>query len=207
MRTTTAPRTRIASLGALGLAIAATLAGCGGSDGSSSNGTSSTSSSASAGTGTGATASSIPAASEAAADRGATTDQATKALTQINAVRAVARNCGAVAFAATSSLSWNSKLESAAASQSQYMQSNNSLTHTGPGDSTVGDRVTAAGYTWSRVGENIAVGYGTVEDVMQGWVDSPGHCANLMNPNFKVVAVALNAGSNDDYWTMDLAAP
>ncbi len=45
---------------------------------------------------------------------------------------------------------------------------------------------------------------------MKSWIDSPGHCANIMNPNYTEVGVACaqNAMSTyKQYWTMNLAAP
>lgn len=61
------------------------------------------------------------------------------------------------------------------------------------------------------MGENIAAGYDTVSAVMDGWLASPGHCANLMNPNFTQIGVACIRGSTGNaygtYWTMDLARP
>lgn len=197
---------------ALATALAGTLAGCGG-------GSSSTDSAAAAGDKALANASGnttvATTASTVANDTGGAvagaSSLATKALAQINAARAVARNCGTTAYPATTALSWNASLEAAALAQSQYMNSIHTLTHTGAGNSTVGDRVTAAGYVWSGVGENVAVGYATIEAVMQGWLASPGHCANIMNPGFTVVAVALaadsGAGASGQYWTMDLARP
>ena len=72
---------------------------------------------------------------------------------------------------------------------------------------TPAQRVTAAGYIWSNVGENIAVGQRSVEEVMNGWTNSPGHCQNLIYLNFRDVAVACVrnvAATNRLYWTMEL---
>ena len=58
---------------------------------------------------------------------------------------------------------------------------------------------------------NVPAGYGGVDAVLQGWLGSTGHCANLMSPNFTEIAVAcVQAGGSDPYgkyWTMDLARP
>ena len=136
---------------------------------------------------------------------------ATKALSLVNDYRASARNCGSVTYAAAAPLLWDNKLEAAAITQSQYMQSIKTMTHSGAGNNTLADRVTQSGYKWSTIGENVAVGQGSIDQVMQDWINSPGHCANMMNASFKSIALALDAGMNntssDDYWTMDLAAP
>ena len=72
---------------------------------------------------------------------------------------------------------------------------------------TPAQRVTASRYIWSNVGKNIAVGQRSVEEVMNGWTNSPGHCQNLTYLNFRDVAVACVrnvAATNRLYWTMEL---
>jgi hypothetical protein len=71
----------------------------------------------------------------------------------------VARNCGTTAFAAARPLAWQGQAEQAALAQAQYLQQNNLFSHTGAGGSSVGDRLTATGYVWSTVGENLAAGF------------------------------------------------
>ena len=90
------------------------------------------------------------------------------------------------------------------------MANQNYFSHTSADGRTVGDRVTASGYSWTLAGENIAAGYGNVANVVAGWMASDGHCANLMNPNFRDfgLACARSAASTyGDYWTMDLGRP
>jgi len=68
----------------------------------------------------------------------------------------------------------------------------------------VSNRVTATGYTWSAVGENIAAGYSSVEAVMQGWLESPGHCRNIMSDQYREFAVSrvdVNDSDYSSYWT------
>ena len=70
------------------------------------------------------------------------------------------------------------------------------------------DRVRAVGYREKLVGENIAYGPKSVEEVVQGWLDSPGHCENIMDPRFDAVGFAYAAGHSGRhglYWVMDLA--
>ena len=76
-----------------------------------------------------------------------------------------------------------------------------------PHTRTPAQRVTSAGYIWSNVGENIAVGQRSVEEVISGWTNSPGHCQNLTYLNFRDVAVACVrnvAATYRLYWTMEL---
>jgi uncharacterized protein YkwD len=57
-------------------------------------------------------------------------------------------------------------------------------TKTGPGE-----RMTAAGYVWSRAGENIAAGYADAAAVVAAWMASSGHRANLLSTNFREFGV------------------
>lgn len=91
------------------------------------------------------------------------------------------------------------------------MVTHNFFSHTGSDGSTLGTRATAAGYVWSSLGENIAAGQATVTEVVDGWMKSDGHCANLMNPGYRDIGVACVAGSSSNtyrtYWTQDFGKP
>jgi uncharacterized protein YkwD/chitodextrinase len=63
-------------------------------------------------------------------------------------------------------------------------------------------RVQACGYPGSGAGENIAYGYTTPEAVMAGWLNSPGHKANIENPSYRVIGVG-SAGATRVYWSQD----
>ncbi|MFF5719756.1 CAP domain-containing protein [Streptomyces buecherae] len=79
------------------------------------------------------------------------------------------------------------------------------LSHTGPDGSTVGDRVTRAGYTWSSVGENIARGQADAEAVMDAWMKSPGHRANILNCSFRELGIGVDQGSGGPWWAQVFA--
>lgn len=135
-------------------------------------------------------------------------------LQRINALRAAGASCGAQGtFASTTALTWNTRLQQSALGYSADMQARNYWRedHQTPEGVTFSQRITNAGYTWSTAAENIAAGYATVQAVMDGWRNSPGHCANLMNPNLREVGVACVTGNSantyPNYWTMDLGAP
>ena len=133
-------------------------------------------------------------------------------LTRVNQWRSTGANCGSEgSFGPASALGWDARLTTAGAAHAQDMSANNFFDHTGSNGSTPGQRVTAAGYTWQTTGENIAAGYASVEAVVDGWIGSPGHCANLLNPQFTQVGVAcVPGGSNTtytSYWAMELARP
>jgi uncharacterized protein YkwD len=135
---------------------------------------------------------------------------ATAYLNAINAVRAVGRNCGSSTYVAVPALKWNAKLETAALLHSQDMASQNYFSHTGKNGSQPWDRMTAAGYVWRAAAENIAAGQPDLLSVMDGWVKSPGHCANLMSAAYTEVGMAKATNSSSDYriyWTQNFGAP
>lgn len=128
----------------------------------------------------------------------------------INQARATSQVCGGTAYPATAPLSWNSKLLDAAAGHSADMANQNYFSHTSLDGRTFDQRITAAGYAWSNIGENIAAGQSSVSSVMAGWMASPGHCANIMNNRFTEVGVACvinNSATYRSYWTMNLGRP
>jgi uncharacterized protein YkwD len=139
-------------------------------------------------------------------------------LDRMNAERAKGASCGAQGnFAPTTPVTWSTKLEQAAIGHSTDMVSKNFFSHVGSpvssdpnSGSTLATRVTAAGYAYSTAGENIAAGYPSVDAVMTGWMQRDGHCANVMRPSFKEVAVACLRGTpsttHNNYWTMNLGS-
>ena len=133
------------------------------------------------------------------------------ALRIVNAYRAAGATCGARgSFAPAGALTWNAQLTSAAYGHSSDMAANNYFSHTSLDGRSMVDRINATGYDWSTVGENIAGGYGTMQQVVDGWMSSDGHCANLMNPRFTEMglACARNASSTYRiYWTQNLGRP
>jgi uncharacterized protein YkwD len=128
-----------------------------------------------------------------------------------NQARSHARRCGAEAFPAAPPLVLAPPpLERAAVEHSQDMANHNYMDHTGRDGSTPADRVTRAGYKWKTIGENLASGIMTPEDAVNGWVDSPHHCENLMSSRFTQMAVAyaVNPSSNGGvYWTQVFGTP
>ncbi|MFF8477049.1 CAP domain-containing protein [Streptomyces sp. NPDC015414] len=100
-----------------------------------------------------------------------------------------------------SPLTLNATLTKAAQEHSADMAAHQNMSHTGSDGSSPGDRITGAGYSWSSYGENVAYGYSTAEEVMAGWMASPGHRANILNCAFKEIGVGL--AQPDSYWTQD----
>lgn len=130
----------------------------------------------------------------------------------INQYRAQGASCGGAFYGPAPAVSWNGPLTQAAAAHSNDMVNNNFLGHTGSNGSRFDQRVSAAGYVWRTGAENIAAGRQTVQGVMTGWMNSPGHCSNIMNNSFRDVGVACVPGTSANtyrqggYWTMVLGA-
>jgi uncharacterized protein YkwD len=131
-------------------------------------------------------------------------------LNQVNAARATARTCGGKNYPVVPALAWNTKLEAASRIHNQDMLDHDFFDHTGSNGSSPGDRMKTQGYKFSTWGENIAWGQSTTQIVMDAWLKSSGHCANIMNAVFTEIGVAAlypSASPNSPLWTMDLAKP
>jgi uncharacterized protein YkwD len=132
-------------------------------------------------------------------------------LARINEARATPRLCGTQAFGAAPPVTWNAMLAQAALGHSQDMAAKRYFNHKEPNGSVPADRATRAGYRWRQVGENIASGQRTVAEAVSGWLDSPGHCANIMNPAFTETGAgyAVNPANENrtPYWTQMFARP
>lgn len=111
----------------------------------------------------------------------------------------------------------NAALESAARGHSQCMAAGDFFGHKGLDQSSPWDRMEAAGYTdWFVLAENIAVGYGDAQEVVQAWLESPDHRANMLNPEVREAGVGYTFDPEDaypgetwgyqHYWTMDMGA-
>ncbi|MFD2641949.1 CAP domain-containing protein [Pseudomonas japonica] len=131
-------------------------------------------------------------------------------LEAINAARAQARQCGSQAMSATTPLSWNDTLAGAAQSHSRAMANQNFFDHVDRDGRTPGDRAELAGYSGARIAENIAAGLDSPRKVIDGWLASPGHCANLMSPQLRELGAAYAADPKSDagiYWTALFGSP
>jgi len=137
-------------------------------------------------------------------------DVLTEALTLINELRSQTQVCGTTTYDAVDALTWNDALTAAAKEHSDNMANYNFFSHTGLDKSSVGDRITDQGYTWSSYGENIAAGQRSVQSVVDGWMQSEGHCKNIMSANVTQMGLACSVNSDADYttyWTQDFARP
>ncbi len=121
---------------------------------------------------------------------GAAAEISARALQLVNAARARPRKCGKNSFAAVPPLKLDPLLHRAAMMHATDMAKHNHFEHTGSDGSRPADRATRAGYRWASVGENIAAGAPDVETVVQNWLNSPGHCSNIMSAKYKEMGIA-----------------
>ncbi|KAJ0390826.1 hypothetical protein P43SY_011446 [Pythium insidiosum] len=104
-----------------------------------------------------------------------------------------------------SPLCYNKKLNAAAQAHSEDQARSSRMSHSGSNGSNPGQRVTAQGFKWSNVGENVAAGQRDVDTVMTGWMNSPGHRANILNGDYKFLGMGYATGGSTPYWTQKFA--
>lgn len=122
----------------------------------------------------------------------------------INTFRLAGGQCNGSNYAAVGQVQWNVQLEAAGLRHAEDMSNNDFFDHTGTDGTNVGVRAKDAGYNYSWIGENLATGFTTVEDVMEAWrTSTSGHCEMMLNENFTEVGVARV----ENLWVMVLAAP
>lgn len=100
-------------------------------------------------------------------------------------------------------------ITNAAQGHSNFQAQKNVMTHTGVNGSSVGTRLSWAGYRWTFAGENVAMGASSykVADIVKAWMASPSHRANILNPNYVHMGVARTASSNGTlHWTQNFGA-
>lgn len=97
-------------------------------------------------------------------------------------------------------LTWSNELALVAKSHSYDMDKKNYFSHTNLEGATFGQRLTLAGYTYQTAAENIAMGQKTENEVVNAWLNSYGHCKNIMKAGVKEMGVARTNGK-EFYWT------
>jgi uncharacterized protein YkwD len=135
---------------------------------------------------------------------------AARVLELVNRARAEARSCGRKRFKAAGPLRLNDVLAAVAQRHATDMAQFNYFSHTGRDISTPAVRVQRGGYNYRATGENIAAGQSTPEEAVAGWIKSPPHCENLMNPAYTEMGIAFAVESNSErgvYWTQVFGTP
>jgi len=141
-------------------------------------------------------------------------------LDAINQARAEVRDChdGKGLVGPSQPLRWNDELYASAYEHSYDMAMSDTFSHYGSGtkyDITADggspsyfyERIENNGYThYQHLGENIAGGQESIEEVMNAWLESPGHCANIMNNDFDEIGMAIVMEEESRfgiYWTQN----
>ncbi|NLY70989.1 MAG: serine protease [Clostridiales bacterium] len=105
-------------------------------------------------------------------------------------------------------LKYNAELSKVARIKAEDMRDKNYFSHTSPTYGSPFDMMKSFGIKYRAAGENIAKGYRTPESVMDGWMNSPGHKANIMSPNFTEVGVGYVTDSKGTgYWVQMFIRP
>ncbi len=132
-------------------------------------------------------------------------------LSLVNDARSTPTDCDSEGmFGATAPLAYNGSLTCAARNHSRDMGINDYFAHTNLMGEGPAVRIGYAEYSWSTWGENIAGAQTTPAAVVNGWLMSDGHCANIMNPAFSELGVGYfnQPGSMwTHYWTQNFGAP
>jgi uncharacterized protein YkwD len=125
----------------------------------------------------------------------------------VNTARAVGRTCGEIAYRAVPPVAWSDRLAYAAQWHALDMAIHDYVEHVGSDGSSPGDRLARVGYQWLAYGENVAGGFRTAEEIMTGWLRSPGHCANIMGREYSEAGAAWARGTGryKIYWVLVMA--
>lgn len=132
-----------------------------------------------------------------------------RVLDLVNDARARGRRCGEKYFSPSGALRESDRLRDAAAHHAKDMARRNYFDHHAQDGSEPRDRVRRTGYKWSLIGENIAFGPESAEEAVEGWLASPGHCANIMDPRFRDTGIAVAKGRKRGYyyWVQEFGQP
>jgi uncharacterized protein YkwD len=142
--------------------------------------------------------------------RTATPVMSARALQLVNEARARGAQCGSQSFGPAPPLTLSGALAGVALGHATDMAVHDYFEHQDLSGQSPADRVRAAGYSEKLVGENIAYGPKSVEEVVTGWLASPGHCRNIMDPRFVQMGIGLapgRAARHGLFWVQLLAEP
>ncbi|NTU69462.1 hypothetical protein HGB13_01350 [bacterium] len=98
-------------------------------------------------------------------------------------------------------VAWNYKLANAARSKGHDMINRDYFSHNTPDGKTPWTFILSAGYNYIYAGENLAMNYSVAEDVMNAWMNSGGHRANILGANYKELGVGVVTGEYQGYTT------
>lgn len=132
-----------------------------------------------------------------------------RVLELVNEARVRGRRCGRERFAPAPPLAASSLLDEAARRHARDMARHGYFDHAGRDGSQPKGRLARLGYRSRLTGENIAYGPESAEEVVAGWLASPGHCANIMDARIEEMGIgfAVDASRGAIYWVQTLAWP
>jgi uncharacterized protein YkwD len=97
----------------------------------------------------------------------------------------------------------NLRLDRSAQGWTNEMVAHRDFTH----GTDFSSRISAVGFNWSNVGENIAAGFQTPAAVVRAWMRSTGHCQNILSPVYRMVGTGVSGGApgahENGTWTQD----
>jgi uncharacterized protein YkwD len=129
-------------------------------------------------------------------------------LRHTNIARSRSQVCGETPRGAVPPLTINELLNVAAQGHAEDMARRDYFDHDTPEGVTATDRMRQAGYQGSVTGENIAYGQRDAESVVRGWMNSPGHCRNIMSSSYTEIGIgAFRDGGGRIYWVQNFGAP
>ncbi|WP_245541133.1 CAP domain-containing protein [Yoonia vestfoldensis] len=99
-------------------------------------------------------------------------------------------------------LRFNRDLGRAAMTHACDMHRNEFFAHIGTDGSNLQQRVRAVGYSDCIVGENIAWGYPRSEQIITGWMNSPGHRTIMLHPRVEEFGIGITTGTRGPYWVL-----
>ncbi|MSP59073.1 MAG: CAP domain-containing protein [Myxococcales bacterium] len=127
-------------------------------------------------------------------------------LVETNLRRGAGATCGGKKFGPVGPLTMHPALRKSARLHSQDMATQNYFSHTSLDGRSPFTRMKAAGFMGGTMGENIAAGNPTAAQTMTQWMNSPGHCENIMQPGYHFLGVGYALGNNSQYkhyWTQN----
>jgi uncharacterized protein YkwD len=135
---------------------------------------------------------------------------ASRALKLVNEARARGARCGDHTLSPAPPLALSGTLEGVALGHATDMAVHDYFEHQDRAGQSPADRVRAVGYHEKLVGENIAYGPVTIEEAVRGWLHSPDHCENIMDPRFAEMGIGFASGQASRrglFWVQLLAEP
>jgi uncharacterized protein YkwD len=132
------------------------------------------------------------------------TDLEDELLQLVNERRALGGTCGSAIYPSTGPVVMDPALREAARCHSLDMAVNDYFSHDSLDGRSPWDRMAEAGYTGTAYAENVAAGFSSPSSVLSGWLSSPGHCANIMNPTVNEIGVGFGFDRDSsfrNYWT------